>query len=232
MRCCSPICAMRSPRRGVDAQRDFQLHVAHLRAGRQGRLQVDVTAGVEVQPEKCDQHHTAQGGGRNSNLFPFHRKRLSLLALAAGAMHSSARFRANSPKGGDAKPPVYGTHVPMTAGLPVWFRTARPFLAPRVADRPKDASPECLGTAQAPHTVLLCLKAAGGGLRKTLHTCLRSGRATFALCDGGGTLHARVRAFRDAIARFRERAHVQFNFALIYSASDIHSGRSFSGVST
>src|SRR5579864_2226041 len=26
--------------------------------------------------------------------------------------------RANSPKGGDAKPPVYGTQVPMTAGLP------------------------------------------------------------------------------------------------------------------
>src|SRR5215472_1196441 len=26
---------------------------------------------------------------------------------------------ANSPKGGDAKPPVYGTCVPMTAGLPV-----------------------------------------------------------------------------------------------------------------
>src|SRR5579885_43747 len=38
-------------------------------------------------------------------------------------MHSSARFRANSPKGGDAKPPVYGTHVPMTAGLPVGFQT-------------------------------------------------------------------------------------------------------------
>src|SRR5579872_7258115 len=38
-------------------------------------------------------------------------------------MHSNARFRANSPKGGDAKPPVYGTHVPMTAGLPVGFQT-------------------------------------------------------------------------------------------------------------
>src|SRR5262249_28395642 len=27
-------------------------------------------------------------------------------------------LRANSPKGGDAKPPVYGTNGPMTAGLP------------------------------------------------------------------------------------------------------------------
>jgi hypothetical protein len=30
----------------------------------------------------------------------------------------AGELRANSPKGGDAKPPVYGTHVPTTAGLP------------------------------------------------------------------------------------------------------------------
>src|ERR1700680_3304142 len=33
-------------------------------------------------------------------------------------MHSRCVSRANSPKGGDAKPPVYGTRVPTTAGLP------------------------------------------------------------------------------------------------------------------
>jgi hypothetical protein len=108
---------------GVDAQRHFQLHIAHLRGRRERGLQIQVAARVEVRPEKCDQHHTAQSGDGNANLFPFHRKRLSLLALLTRAMHSSARFRANSPKGGDAKPPVYGTHVPMTAGLPVGFQT-------------------------------------------------------------------------------------------------------------
>jgi len=41
-------------------------------------------------------------------------------------MHSTARvLRANSPKGGDAKPPVYGTIVPTTAGLPARTLTHR-----------------------------------------------------------------------------------------------------------
>src|ERR1700741_847944 len=41
---------------------------------------------------------------------------------------------ANSPKGGDAKPPVYGTWVPMTAGLPA--RTLTPSGSPGHAARP------------------------------------------------------------------------------------------------
>jgi len=48
-------------------------------------------------------------------------------------MHSTARdLRANSPKGGDAKPPVYGTKVPTTAGLPARTLTHRgaPLQAP------------------------------------------------------------------------------------------------------
>src|SRR6185312_9297276 len=114
-------------------------------------------------------------------------------------MHSSARFRANSPKGGDAKPPVYGTHVPMTAGLPVGFhgRSSRGTWP----CRPEGASPECLGTAKAKFIRL--------GLSETP-----------------------LRKFIGARERFREPAHVQFNFALIYSAPGIHAGRSFSGVST
>src|SRR5581483_12438334 len=95
-----------------------------------------------------DQHHTAEGGDRNPNLFPFHRKRLSLLALPAGAMHSSARSRANSPKGGDAKPPVYGTHVPMTAGLPVGFQTV-PRMALAVPTRRRVSRMLGYGTANS-----------------------------------------------------------------------------------
>src|SRR5207253_10733105 len=45
---------------------------------------------------------------REAKVIPFHRNQLCLLALAAGAMHSTRDSRANSPKGGDAKPPVYG----------------------------------------------------------------------------------------------------------------------------
>jgi hypothetical protein len=37
---------------------------------------------------------------------------------------------------------------------------------------------------------------------------------------------------RSSTAQFRERSHVQFNFALIYSDSRNDTGRSFSGVTS
>lgn len=53
---------------------------------------------------------------------------------ASSSCHARSRLLANPPKGGDAKPPVYGTHVPMTAGLPVGFQTV---FASHLAVHPK-----------------------------------------------------------------------------------------------
>ena len=105
----------------VHAQGHLQLDVAHRIRRRQRRDQVDVTAGQRVGAQKCDQRHTAGDEGRNANVIPFHRNQLCLLVslrCPRGLCIVAGELRANSPKGGDAKPPVYGTHVPTTAGLP------------------------------------------------------------------------------------------------------------------
>src|ERR1700751_1294436 len=56
---------------------------------------------------------------RKRNQFHFTETLYLCLRSLRGDCIVTADSWANSPKGGDAKPPVYGTHVPMTAGLPV-----------------------------------------------------------------------------------------------------------------
>src|SRR5215469_5092349 len=53
------------------------------------------------------------------NQFHFTETIYLCLRSLRGACIVIADSWANSPKGGDAKPPVYGTYVPTTAGLPV-----------------------------------------------------------------------------------------------------------------
>src|SRR5215831_4396894 len=53
------------------------------------------------------------------NQFHFTETLYLCLRSLRGACIVTADSWANSPKGGDAKPPVYGTSVPTTAGLPV-----------------------------------------------------------------------------------------------------------------
>src|SRR5215472_6877950 len=56
---------------------------------------------------------------RIRNQFHFTETIYLCLRSLRGACIVTADSWANSPKGGDAKPPVYGTCVPTTAGLPV-----------------------------------------------------------------------------------------------------------------
>src|SRR5256885_5183032 len=78
---------------GVHAQGHLQLDVAHgIRRGERGD-QVDVAAGQRVGAQKCDQRHTAADEEADAKVIPIHRNQLCLLALPAGAMHSSRRFK-------------------------------------------------------------------------------------------------------------------------------------------
>ena len=118
----------------VDAQRHLQLHVAHRFDRRQRGHQIHVTAGERVRAQKCDRasHRRPARPESESNSIS-QKPTLLCLRYFGGAMHSSRRFRANSPKGGDAKPPVYGTQVPMTAGLPVRTLTHSAAMVTRAA---------------------------------------------------------------------------------------------------
>ena len=80
-------------RAGVHAQGHLQLHVAHgIRRGERGD-QVHVATGERVGAQKCDQRHTAADEEADAKVIPIHRNQLCLLALPAGAMHSSRRFK-------------------------------------------------------------------------------------------------------------------------------------------
>ena len=104
----------------VDAQRHLQFHVAHRFDRGQRGHQVHITAGERVAAQKCDQHHTPAQHTPESECNSISQKpTLSACAGSEALCIVAAVSRANSPKGGDAKPPVYGTQVPMTAGLPV-----------------------------------------------------------------------------------------------------------------
>src|SRR5215472_4137537 len=123
-------------------------------------------------------------------------------------MHSTRRIRANSPKGGDAKPPVYGTYVPTTAGLPVRTLThsaARSHALQRVRFSRSPRSRVFLAI------VWLCASlhkdaALDKAQRFWLTRRARSQRMT-------SSMFAAAR--RVAAPKIRETPHVQFNFALL-----------------
>jgi hypothetical protein len=136
---------------------------------------------------------------------------------------------ANSPKGGDAKPPVYGTYVPMTAGLPVRTLTHSDCAGHAQllgSDAPTDPSRAAPG-ARLPSAKVL-RPHAGHLDRAKLHS-LWFGNASCAARDALGSPDSRRRGLQTS-TRFREAPHVKFDSALIYSAPGFKTGRSFSGV--
>src|SRR5437667_5702334 len=118
----------------VHAQWHLQFDVAHrCRRGQRGQ-QIHVTAGERVRAEKCDQDHTSADERREAKVIPFHRNQLCLLALAAGAMHSTPRLKGKLTERWGRKASGLRAWVPTTAGLPVRTLTHSAVTRPRAAD--------------------------------------------------------------------------------------------------
>src|SRR5215472_13006163 len=134
---------------------------------------------------------------------------------------------ANSPKGGDAKRPVYGTELPTTAGWPV--RTLAHSERAGHSSLASDASTDHISRCTWPSLPLpRRLPLHAGHLDKARPDSFfrnAPGATRDAFGSPGG-----LRLPPPTSMRFRETPHVQFDSALIYSAPDFKTGRSFSGV--
>jgi hypothetical protein len=165
----------------------------------------------------------------NRNQFHFTETIYLCLRSLRGDCIVTADFWANSPKGGDAKPPVYGTQVPMTAGLPGRTlthsdRAGHARFAESVAST--DSSRATPGSRLPP---AMALGPHAGHLDKARSHSLCFGNASCAARDAF-TTPATPRRPLQTSTNFREATHVLFDSALIYSAPDFKTGRSFSGV--
>ena len=101
----------------VHAQRHRELVVLHRRHGRQRRFEVDIAADEGVCDRKCDRRHTHQQLYGEAKVVWLHRIHVSTIARALCPMHSNRRRYAYSPKGGDAKLPVYGPALAYDSGV-------------------------------------------------------------------------------------------------------------------
>src|SRR5215472_8276692 len=161
------------------------------------------------------------------NQFHFTETLYLCLRSLRGACIVIADSWANSPKGGDAKPPVYGTYVPTTAGLPV--RTLAHSDRAGHASLASDAS-----TDHTPRSAWPLLPRPSALPLHSGHLDKRRSDSFFrnapgAARDAFGTPGGPRRPLPTSM-RFRETPHVQFDSALIYSAPDFKTGRSFSGL--
>src|SRR5215469_1290512 len=161
------------------------------------------------------------------NQFHFTETLYLCLRSLRGACIVIADSWANSPEGGDAKPPVYGTSVPTIAGLPV--RTLAHSDRAGHASLPSDATTDLIPRSSWPSLPLpRVLPLHSGHLDKARSDSFFR-NAPGAARDAFGSPGSLRRSSPTSV-RFRETPHVQFDSALIYSAPGFKTGRSFSGV--